>query len=331
MAKDGITFVKPNIWSAPEVTRVANARIRPTSGSPHDRTPPTIPTGFTAVAVSETQVDMTWNASTDPAVPGYETSGMKGYRIFRNSQKIAEVGASVLSYSATGLTPGAIYQFRVAALDNRNNQSPQTPQITVTMDEIIVIPDEPDTTPPSVPAGLSATVQSTSQINLAWSASTDPTVAGQETSGVANYKLYRDSAHLVTLGLVLTYEDTGLTVDTEYSYTVSAMDVAGNESAQSAAQLATTNANTYSLNVAWTPATQNDDGSAIGTILSHNIYASLTAGEPYEVVQNVPWTGTASAVLDLPSSGVWYVVVKTVTALGESVASEEESRAANVS
>src|SRR5208337_808466 len=35
----------------------------------------------------------------------------------------------------------------------------------------------PDTTPPSVPVGLSATVVSSSQINLGWTGSTDPAVS----------------------------------------------------------------------------------------------------------------------------------------------------------
>ena len=82
------------------------------------------------------------------------------------------------------------------------------------------------------------------------------------------------------------------------------------------------------LNVAWTPATQNSDGSAIGTILSHKIYAGPAPGN-YSSTITVPWTGVASAQIALPSVGTWYVSVTTVTAAGESVASAESSRAAN--
>jgi hypothetical protein len=46
-------------------------------------------------------------------------------------------------------------------------------------------PGTPDTTPPSKPANLTATPTSTSQINLAWDASTDDV-------GVAGYKVFRN-------------------------------------------------------------------------------------------------------------------------------------------
>jgi len=84
------------------------------------------------------------------------------------------------------------------------------------------------------------------------------------------------------------------------------------------------------LNVAWTPATLNDDGSAIDTILSHKIYAGTTSGV-YTTIVTVPWAGVPSAQIALPTSGNWFVMITTVTADGESIASDEENRTANVS
>ena len=48
-------------------------------------------------------------------------------------------------------------------------------------------PPPADTTPPTVPQGLAATAQSTTEIGLSWTASTD---AG---TGVAGYRVYRDA------------------------------------------------------------------------------------------------------------------------------------------
>ncbi len=87
-------------------------------------------------------------------------------------------------------------------------------------------------TGPSVPASLKATVASSSEIDLSWSASTDST-------GVAGYYVYRNGAQIATTPNT-SYKNTSLSADTTYSYTVAAYDAAGNVSAQCAAVSATT-------------------------------------------------------------------------------------------
>ncbi|MGD0488469.1 MAG: fibronectin type III domain-containing protein, partial [Syntrophorhabdales bacterium] len=93
-------------------------------------------------------------------------------------------------------------------------------------------PTAPPTTPPTVPANVKATVVSSSQINLAWTASTD-------SAGVAGYTIYRNGAEVGT-AVGTSYNDTGLSPDTTYTYTVSAYDASGNQSAQSTPVSATT-------------------------------------------------------------------------------------------
>ena len=91
-----------------------------------------------------------------------------------------------------------------------------------------------DTQAPSVPAGLTATVASATQINLAWQASTDNV-------GVSGYTIYRDNAVLATVaGSSLSYSDFTAMPTTSYSYTIDAFDVAGNHSAQSSPVSVTT-------------------------------------------------------------------------------------------
>src|SRR5437016_5865615 len=92
-----------------------------------------------------------------------------------------------------------------------------------------------DTTAPTVPTNLSATAISSSQINLAWTASTDNVA-------VTGYKVFRAGVQIATVTAGATYQNTGLTAGTPYSYTVSAYDAAGNNSAQSSAVSATTQA-----------------------------------------------------------------------------------------
>ncbi len=103
-------------------------------------------------------------------------------------------------------------------------------------DQFIVsqlIDETPDLTAPSVPAGLSAVAVSTSQIDLSWTASTDDTA-------VTDYRVFRDNSFVGLSGGVTTYSDSGLTPNTTYTYTVSAIDAATNESARSASSSATT-------------------------------------------------------------------------------------------
>ncbi len=94
----------------------------------------------------------------------------------------------------------------------------------------ITVTSAPDTTPPSVPAGLASPSQTTTSIALAWNASTDN--AGG--SGVAGYDVYRNGT-LVGSPNATSYNDTGLAANTSYAYRVRARDNAGNASAQSAA------------------------------------------------------------------------------------------------
>jgi hypothetical protein len=94
-----------------------------------------------------------------------------------------------------------------------------------------------DTTPPSTPTNLSATAISSSQINLSWSASTDP----DNTTSQISYKVYRGGTQVGTTAAgVTTYADTGLSPSTQYTYTIAASDPSGNTSGQSAGASATT-------------------------------------------------------------------------------------------
>jgi glucose/arabinose dehydrogenase len=99
-------------------------------------------------------------------------------------------------------------------------------------------PPATDTTAPSIPGGLTATAQSSSEVLLSWEPSTD---AG---SGVAGYHVFRDGSptSIATVNDVTSFTDTGLAPGTQYRYNVSAFDGASpaNESSQSGSELVTT-------------------------------------------------------------------------------------------
>lgn len=89
-----------------------------------------------------------------------------------------------------------------------------------------------DNTAPSKPGNMTATALGPTSIRVTWDASTDAV-------GVVGYFLYRGGAHYQTV-YGLTYTDSGLTPETEYTYAVEAFDAAGNESADSDPASATT-------------------------------------------------------------------------------------------
>ena len=198
-----------------------------------DTTAPTTPT-LSGTVASATRIDLSWTASTDPTVSGQTTSGLNRYEVYRNGSLVTTLGTSVISYSNTGLAPATSYSFFIRAFDNTGN--------SITSNTVMLsTPSAPDTTAPSVPTGLNAVPASSSQINLSWNASTDPTVSGQTTSGLAGYRVYRDGALAGSVAVSATsFADTGRAESTTYTYTVSAYDGAGNESAQSGQEQATT-------------------------------------------------------------------------------------------
>jgi hypothetical protein len=85
---------------------------------------------------------------------------------------------------------------------------------------------------PSTPTGLSAAAVDRSQITVSWTASTDNT-------GVSGYRIYRDGSEIAS-SATTSYADTGLGESTQYCYTVTAYDAAGNASAESAGACITT-------------------------------------------------------------------------------------------
>jgi cellulose/xylan binding protein with CBM9 domain/fibronectin type III domain protein len=93
-----------------------------------------------------------------------------------------------------------------------------------------------DATAPAAPTNPVLTVVSSSQITVSWTASTS--------GDVAKYRVYRGTngaaPTLLTTVPASPYQDSLLTAGTSYTYQVSAVDAAGNESPKTAPQTATT-------------------------------------------------------------------------------------------
>ncbi|HSX29490.1 MAG TPA: LamG-like jellyroll fold domain-containing protein [Candidatus Saccharimonadales bacterium] len=185
-----------------------------TQGLP-DTAAPSIPSGLSGTGTSISQISLGWTASTDNV-------GVAGYRVYRNGAQVATIGTA--AYQDTGLALNTAYTYAVSAFDAAGNESAQSTSV--------IVSTLSDTTPPSVPANLTAQVVSSTQINLNWTASSDNV-------GVTQYNVYRDGV-FVNSSTVMPMQDAGLTPGTTYTYTVSARDAAGNESVQSSPVTAST-------------------------------------------------------------------------------------------
>ena len=117
------------------------------------------------------------------------------------------------SWDTTTVADGA-YNITAIATDTAGQTASDTNGVTV------------DNTPPAQVTGLNVTTVSSSQLDLAWDANSE--------TDLDHYNVYRsttsgDPYDLVASPATNSYSDTGLAASTTYYYTVSAVDIAGNE------------------------------------------------------------------------------------------------------
>jgi chitodextrinase len=91
---------------------------------PPDTTPPSQPGTLSGSAVSGSEIDLSWGASTDNV-------GVTGYRVERcqgtgcsNFTQIATVAGATTTYQDTTVNPNTSYSYRVRATDSAGNLSP---------------------------------------------------------------------------------------------------------------------------------------------------------------------------------------------------------------
>jgi hypothetical protein len=172
---------------------------------------PAAPTGLTAVAQSSTSVVLSWtdNASNETSYIVERRSGGGAFT------EVAALGANATTATATGLTSGVTYTFRVKA---RNAVGDSTPS-----NEASATPTGGGG-PPAPPTNLTATVQSSASVVLNWT---------DNASNETNYIVDRRSGggaytEIAVLGAnVTTTTATGLTAGVTYTFRVRARNALG--------------------------------------------------------------------------------------------------------
>jgi len=240
-----------------------------------DITPPSVPSSLSVTVKSSSEIDITWQASSDNV-------GVAGYYVYRNGTRVATVSSSTTTYNDANLAAATSYLYNVAAYDAAGNVSSESYPVQGT-----TLP--PDTSPPSAPLNFSAKPVSVSEIDLAWSSSYDNV-------GVAGYYVYRNEAQ-IAITASTSYADTGLASHTSYDYAVDAYDAAGNVSAQ---------ASLYGI---WTLAVKPELAAATTSVTAPAVAAQAASAAPVAspAVTSVPVTSvpaTSAPATSAPATSV---------------------------
>ncbi len=239
-----------------------------------DTEAPTVPSRLAAANETQTTIDLTWEASTDNVA-------VTGYDVYQGDTMVATVPGT--RYQAAGLTPGTEYSFRVKAKDAAGNESAFSNTATAsTLPE-----DNTDTEAPTAPTELMADNETQTTIDLSWMASTDNV-------GVTGYEVYQGDVMIATVEGTR-YQVMGLTPGTEYSFSVLAMDAAGNKSRFSNTATASTLPEDNTDTEAPTVPTELAASNIKQTTLTLNWMASTdnVAVTGYNVYQGTTMIGTS--------------------------------------
>ena len=173
------------------------------------------PTSLTATAAGPTQVNLAWTAPVN-------ASYLARYAISRDGTPLTTVAAGSTSMTDPTARPGTTYSYTITALDSLGTASSAAGPAQVTTPTYV---PPADTTSPTAPTGLTATAKTATEIDLAWTVSTDNVA-------VADYKVFRNGTQIATTAST-TYADTPIAAASANTYSVVAIDAAGNQSAQS--------------------------------------------------------------------------------------------------
>src|SRR5947199_76932 len=144
---------------APSTARAAAFVLLLAAGLPfaaqaQDTTPPSVPTGLVGTAVSPTQINLSWNPSTDNVA-------VAGYYVYVNDQWQTPLGpTTATSFQHTGRSPNTTYSYRVSSFDTSSNDSAWTAT------PVAVTTPAADTHAPLISTCAGATTFSLPQVNL---------------------------------------------------------------------------------------------------------------------------------------------------------------------
>ena len=260
----------------------------PRTSATVDKVKPLAPTGTAVSYASATgKAMLTWSKNKE--------MDLSGYRVYRRlkgtsfgTKPLATTASTSYTDATLPVTGEDTYYYELRAIDAAGNESAGTADQPVTT---------ADRTAPAVPTGLETSL-SVGGIPVEWTA----------VAGAASYRVYRapdGSSSYARIGdtAKASYLDTSAVEESTYTYRVTALDAAGNESARSAALRATRPDSTappavtgltvtptgYGFSLAWDPNPAPD-------LARYVVYRGRLLGDEEKVcsVHEVAWLSAAT-------------------------------------
>lgn len=181
------------------------------------------PTNFAGTPISDARVTLTWSDV---------STNENGFEIWRRRQtgpttfttwSMAPITlANQTSMTDKGLMPSSTYQYKIRAVGNegRSNYTPAAGN------QFLTVVTSGDYQNPTVPQNLTAEATAIKEITLNWTAASDNT-------GIKEYRIYYDSNVISTGSQATTFVLKDLSLNTDYTFTVRAVDLGNNLSAVS--------------------------------------------------------------------------------------------------
>lgn len=198
-------YVKDSVGNEKvETITISNIEVTP----PADTEPPSAPTGLISESFDYTNVYLSWTSSTDNV-------GVVKYNIYNGETLIGSTLNT--NYLVPNVSKPSIYRLKVKAVDAANN---------ISLASNISTSDFSDITPPTKPTNLAYMDVKLNGVTLTWSPSID-------SSGISKYIIRDQSTNKEYLSTEATYTINDLNSSSTYSYSVTAVDLIGNNSQSS--------------------------------------------------------------------------------------------------
>ncbi|MCK5171731.1 MAG: fibronectin type III domain-containing protein [Bacteroidales bacterium] len=182
-----------------------SSEILVTTQDEPDTETPDSPTNLIATDITQTNLNLSWNASDD-------NIGVTGYTIFSGGDSVTTTENT--SFLVTNLAPGTNYSFTIAARDDAGNKSVQSNALSIST---LNVPQ-----PLTAPTKLTALDIKQTTLNLNWNSSTGGV-------GYVEYEIYQDGSLIGTTSNVI-YSVHNLQASSSYSFHVIARDSEANVS-----------------------------------------------------------------------------------------------------